>query len=221
LEDARIGIAAGGQIKQKIYKDNKRANIYDEDARQRVWIHTVSTDLWESITGVVTPITPIVPGIYKKYDYPWFDLYDEHLQELQPTGRFRKLLSVRQLDMSASPSRSSDLPDPTNPPRCSAHSDTQSGCVFRPCGHYGCEGCVGRVIIGGNKCPVCGKAVARMVGFQKPIPRVNVGGGSEGDWWSVEERIEGIPAHTTPEAASVITLILDEDNVSCLSGTTL
>ena len=47
LEGARLGIAAGGQIQQKIYTDNKPANIYDEDARERVWIHTVSTDLWE------------------------------------------------------------------------------------------------------------------------------------------------------------------------------
>ena len=47
LEDARMGIAAGGQIQQKIYKDKHRPNIYDEDARERVWIHIVSTDLWE------------------------------------------------------------------------------------------------------------------------------------------------------------------------------
>ena len=47
LEGARMGIAAGGHIQQKIYPDNKRANIYDEDARERVWIHTVSTELWE------------------------------------------------------------------------------------------------------------------------------------------------------------------------------
>ncbi|KAF8341817.1 hypothetical protein F5887DRAFT_976144 [Amanita rubescens] len=170
-----MGIAAGGQIQQKIYKDNKPANIYDEDACERVWIHTVSTDLWE----LDTPCA------------------------------------------SASPPRSSDLPDPTNPPHCSTHSNSQSGCVFRPCGHYGCEGCVGRVIMGGNECPVCGQAVARMVGFKKPIPRVNVGAGSEGDWWSVEEKIEGIPVHAKSEAASVITLILNEDNVSRLSGTTL
>ncbi len=166
----------------------------------------------------------VISPAYKEYDYPWFDLYDEHLLELQPTGRFRNLRSVRQLDTScasASPSRSSDLPDPTNPPHCSNHSYSRSGCVFRPCGHYGCEGCVGRVIMGGNECPVCGRAVARMVGFQKPIPRVNVGAGSEGDWWSVEEKIEGIPVHAKSEAASVITLVLDEDNVSCLSGTTL
>ena len=47
LDDARLGIAAGGQIQQKIYKDKYRSNIYDEDARERVWIHIVSTDLWE------------------------------------------------------------------------------------------------------------------------------------------------------------------------------
>ena len=44
-----------------------------------------------------------------------------------------------------------------------------------------------------------------MVGFQR---RVNVGAGSEGDWRSVEENIEGIPVHAKSEAASVITLIL-------------
>ena len=167
-----------------------------------------------------------ISSAYKEYDYPWFDLYDERLQELQPTGRFRNLRSVRQLDTSSastSPSQSSDLPDPNNPPHCSTHSSIQSGCVFRPCGHYGCEGCIGRVIIGSNQCPVCGRAVARMLGFQKPIPRVkvNVGGGSEGDWWSIEERIEGISVHAKSEAASVVTLVLDEDNVSRLSGTTL
>src|SRR6266550_1734166 len=165
-------------------------------------------------------LADVLSSAYKKYDYPWFDLYDEHLQELQPTGRFRILQSIRQLDTSRT-SQSSDLPDPTHPPRCSTHSRSQSGCVFRPCGHYGCEGCVGRVIMGGNECPVCGRAVARMVGFQKPIPRVNVGAGSEGDWWSVEEKIEGIPVHAKSEAASVITLVLDEDNVSRLSGATL
>jgi hypothetical protein len=53
-----------------------------------------------------------------------------------------------------------------------------------------------------------------MVGFQTPIP-VNVGARSEGDWLSVEEKIEDIPVHAKSEGASVITLVLDEDNVSC------
>jgi hypothetical protein len=56
-----MGIAAGGRIDQKIYEDerspykNKRSlyednrspYAYDEDAAERVWIHTVSTAAWE------------------------------------------------------------------------------------------------------------------------------------------------------------------------------
>ena len=199
----------------------------------------------QSITGVVAPITPIVPGstfslfyldhirnqsfilsAYRKYDYPWFDLYDEHLPELGATDRFRNLRSVRQLDTSTMPtpsSQSSDLPDPADPPYCSSHSVNKAGCVLRPCGHYGCETCVGRVIMGGNKCPVCGQPVSRLVGFQKPIPQVNVnvGAGSEGDWWSVEEMIDGIRVGDDSEKASVITLVLNEDNVSRLGGATV
>ena len=47
---------------------------------------------------------------------------------------------------------------------------------------------------------------------------MNAGAGSEGDF---EEEIEGIPVHAKSEADSVITLILDEDIVSRLSGATL
>ena len=70
----------------------------------------------------------------------------------------------------------------------------------------------------GNECPVCGQQVSRMIGFQKPIPRVNVGAGSEGDWWSVEEKIEGIRVDDDSKIATVITLVVGEDTVSHLCG---
>jgi hypothetical protein len=199
-------------------------------------------NLCQSITGVVAPITPIVPGstllltplwpssevilsAYKHYDYPWYNLYDEQLPELAATGRFHNLRSVRQLDKSASDasgssSPSSDLPDPANPPYCSSHSVNKANCVLRPCGHYGCVACLGQVVVGGNKCPVCDQPVSRMIGFQKAIPRVNVGAGSEGEWWSVEEKIEGVRVGDNSGITTVITLVLGEDNVSHLGGCT-
>jgi hypothetical protein len=61
LEAPRIGMAAGGKIAQKVYADTHFANVYDEENVERVWIHTVSTDLWEKITGTVAPLTPISP----------------------------------------------------------------------------------------------------------------------------------------------------------------
>ncbi|KAE9410927.1 ubiquitin-domain-containing protein [Gymnopus androsaceus JB14] len=101
--EERMGIAAGGKIKQKVYKDVQSPCIYDEDAVSRVYIHTVSTAAWEMITGVVCPLTPITPSLYKACDYPWFALYDEHLPTIQPTGIFNKVQSITQLDNSAPP----------------------------------------------------------------------------------------------------------------------
>jgi hypothetical protein len=42
-----MGLAAGGKITQKIYEDTGSTFVYDEDAVQRVFIHTVSTAAWE------------------------------------------------------------------------------------------------------------------------------------------------------------------------------
>ena len=42
-----MGLAAGGKITQKIYEDTNSTSVYDEDAVQRVFIHTVSTAAWE------------------------------------------------------------------------------------------------------------------------------------------------------------------------------
>jgi hypothetical protein len=59
-----------------------------------------------------------------------------------------------------------------------------------------------------------------MIGFQKAIPRVNVGAGSQAEWWSIEEKIERIRVDDNSETAPVVTLVLGEDNVSCLGGCT-
>ena len=75
--DHEIGIAAGGKIVQKIYRDSRRVNAYDEECAERVWVHTISTPAWEvrilccdivyavnlplaqSFTGMLAPISPI------------------------------------------------------------------------------------------------------------------------------------------------------------------
>jgi hypothetical protein len=49
-----MGIAAGGCIKQNIYKDSRSPSAYDEEAAERVWIHTVSTAAWE-VGAFLTP----------------------------------------------------------------------------------------------------------------------------------------------------------------------
>ena len=80
-----MGLAAGGRITQKIYEDTQNPNMYDVEASERLCVHTLSTTAWEvmchvflhpvairrlmsflpllqKITGVIPPMTPIVPG---------------------------------------------------------------------------------------------------------------------------------------------------------------
>jgi len=40
LDEPRMGLAAGGRITQKIYKDNRAISLYDVEAAERLCIHT-------------------------------------------------------------------------------------------------------------------------------------------------------------------------------------
>jgi hypothetical protein len=42
-----MGLAAGGRITQKIYKDNRAICLCDVEAAERLCIHTLSTTAWE------------------------------------------------------------------------------------------------------------------------------------------------------------------------------
>ncbi|KAF7341974.1 Ubiquitin-like domain-containing protein [Mycena venus] len=209
LEDGRMGIAAGGKITQKIYQDTFSPVVYDEENPHRVFIHTVSTAAWELITGVVCPVTPITPELYKAHDYPWFDLYDEHLPTVHHRGAFSALRSITKLDNAPPPSYA--MLDPRSPPNCPhpQHSARKAACVARPCGHPACSQCFGEAIMEGSKCRVCQRKVVKYVGFEKPVPTVKQGGGSEGTWWEGEAQIEGVVSG----GSEVITLMLDEDRV--------
>ena len=36
--------------------------------------------------------------MYTSYDYPWFDLYDEDKGEIEASGKFKKVKSVKEMD---------------------------------------------------------------------------------------------------------------------------
>jgi len=210
-----MGIASGGTISQKVYKDSFSADEYDEEAVQRLWIHTVSSAAWETITGVVAPMSPIVPGTYEKYDYPWYRLYDENSQAISMTGGFTGLQSVFTIDSSRVRQRRPAFTslDPNAPPRCSHHGESNAVCVFRPCSHNACTSCLGAAMMKNSECPVCCCVIAKFVGFKAPIVKVHAGCGSE-EGWTVEQGIVGVLV-ADGYAENVITLFLDEDRVHC------
>ncbi|KAJ6499654.1 hypothetical protein C8R47DRAFT_294922 [Mycena vitilis] len=210
-DEGRMGIAAGGKIEQKIYQDTNSPLVYDDENPYRVFIHTVSTAAWELITGVVCPVTPISPELYKAYNYPWFDLYDEHLSTVRPTGLLNAVRSISKLDNNA-PLPPYAAIDPRVPPSCLRHAARKAICVARPCGHAPCPECFGESA-GTGKCTVCKEGVDKYVGLGS-LCRWQRRGEGVSAWWEAEALIEGVVSGSP----AVVTLFLREDAVSSLHG---
>ncbi|KAJ7326358.1 hypothetical protein DFH08DRAFT_337949 [Mycena albidolilacea] len=70
--------------------------------------------------------------VYKAYDYPCFDLYDEHLPKVHHHGAFSKIRSIFTLDSAPLPSYA--LLDPQSPPSCPRHPAAKTVCVARRAG---------------------------------------------------------------------------------------
>lgn len=162
---------------------------------------------------------------YREYNYPWFSLYDEHAPAVNAAGQFNDLKSMKALglkrDSGSDEIHSELLLNPDAPPPCSIHQHSTAACVARPCGHFMCVTCVGQAVLGEMTCGVaiCDKRIEATVGFKKPLARMTLRGGSTEDWWESEKLIEGVSVqekYSSP--TNVVSLILDEDEVSPLRG---
>ncbi|KAF7366613.1 Ubiquitin-like domain-containing protein [Mycena sanguinolenta] len=180
--------------------------VYDEENPYRVFVHTVSPPAWEMITGVVCPVTSITPDLYKFYEYPWSDSYNECFSTVRHRGPFSRVRSVFKRDNASPPSY--NVIDPNSPPNCARHSKCKGTCVARPCSHAACSECVSQSIKKGSKCIVCAKGVQKYVGFDKPVPTVKPEEGTE--------EIDGV----LNGGSTTVTLMLAEDGVSSLHGRT-
>jgi hypothetical protein len=95
---AEMGLGAGGRMEQSIYPDPYGADTWDATHTGRVYVHIVNSMLYEEITGEKPPATPVTARAYAEHGYPWFDLYDEHLGDLDPSETLSGVKSVRELD---------------------------------------------------------------------------------------------------------------------------
>ena len=77
MDSAEMGLAAGGRMKQKIYRDPYRAEDWDMSNSSRCWVHLVNTKTWEKVTGYPPPHEAASAKIYANAGLPWFDYYSE------------------------------------------------------------------------------------------------------------------------------------------------
>jgi hypothetical protein len=95
---AEMGIAPGGRMEQSIYPDPHGPDTWDNRKTGRVYVHIVNSMLYEQITGLAPPATPITARTYAEHGYPWFDLYDEHLGDVDPAEALAGVKSVKEMD---------------------------------------------------------------------------------------------------------------------------
>jgi hypothetical protein len=127
----------------------------------------------KEITGILSPITPVTPKLYAQHKFPWFSLYDNFQSDISSVSEaLAALKSVSSLDedKAHSNSISNALVDPDDPGYCTAHIGQIITCVFRPCGHTGCAGCLGAAMLNGSKCTTCNAHIEKFVGTKQPIP---------------------------------------------------
>jgi hypothetical protein len=93
-----MGVAAGGRITQKVYTDEYGRETWDATNYGRVYVHLVNSMMYREITGMEPPATPITARDYARHGYPWFELYDEHLQDVSWSGDLAGVHSVKEVD---------------------------------------------------------------------------------------------------------------------------
>lgn len=94
-----LAIGAGGTIQQKVYPDPHGIEVWDRKAFGAVDIVLLEAAAFTSLTGITAPPTPIEIGTYEANGLPWFELYDEPAESVEPSDR-RKLRTIAERERS-------------------------------------------------------------------------------------------------------------------------
>lgn len=96
-QQAEMGLAPGGRMKQEIFRDHFDINDWDLNNYSRCFVHLANSQLWQNITGSLPPHLPPTAQEYAQHGLPWFDYYDDRLQALPGSSTLAHLTSVQSL----------------------------------------------------------------------------------------------------------------------------
>ncbi|KAI4122666.1 MAG: hypothetical protein LQ338_005682 [Usnochroma carphineum] len=95
-EESQLGVAPGGLIKQCIIEDPYPASKWDLDRAISFNVQILNSQLFQQVTGVIPPASPISAQTYASRGLPFFDIYNE---QSQVQGDFRAIKSVVAMDV--------------------------------------------------------------------------------------------------------------------------
>jgi hypothetical protein len=93
-----LGIAAGGQITQRLYRDKYGPESWIGGAFVDLDVQLVNSEAFSDITGTPPPASPVSAAEYSAHGLPWFALYDEHKVPLAAEAWLDRLKSLGRLD---------------------------------------------------------------------------------------------------------------------------
>lgn len=92
-----MGLGAGGKMEQKIYPDEYGVDVWDTANFGELSVHIVNSEMFQQITELKPPETPVSAATYTEYGMPWFRLYDEYMPDLEPSDELAGVQSVGDL----------------------------------------------------------------------------------------------------------------------------
>ena len=84
-----LGLGAGGQIKQEIYKDEKGLSAWDCRHTSRVFVHLMNAQQWENVTSKPIDRRPLSREQYERNGLPWSEAYEEAVQGSQKLAQVK------------------------------------------------------------------------------------------------------------------------------------
>jgi hypothetical protein len=94
VEEADMGLAPGGVMRQSIYDDPYGIDAWETTAMSRCFVHIVNSRTFLEITGRRPPVQPISADEYKMAGIPWFDYWGDEANALKGSKVLAKLDSV-------------------------------------------------------------------------------------------------------------------------------
>ena len=91
---AEMGLAPGGLMRQKIYRDKYGFETWVRSARSRCFVHILNSEQYLQASGAAPPSMPPTAKDYTDAGLPWFDYYGGDLTALDGAQKLTGLDSV-------------------------------------------------------------------------------------------------------------------------------
>ncbi len=108
---ADMGLAPGGRMRQDIFDDPHRFDVWDLETTARCFVHLANSLVWRHITGHEPPTVPPTAQEYSEAGLPWFEYYAEGAKAVDGSKILGRLKSVVQMGK-----KKGDAPLPENEP---------------------------------------------------------------------------------------------------------